>query len=268
MLSHGNKLEKWLDSDCMHEIIAFLIIVNAIVLGLETYTSLKEYLPLLHAIDKTLLIIFTAELALRVFAGGFRFFRNGWHLFDAFIILISIASASSGLSALRAVRILRVMRLISLFPQLRIVVSAIYMALPGALSVAGILMVFFYIFSIVAFNLFNDISPEMFSSLGGSMYTLFQLMLCDDWSATTRPILAKMPHAYLFFIPFVVTMTFCALNLFFGLIVNAMQSAADKESEDILGITEEAENETTLLTAKIEGLTKEIQALKALIRKE
>ena len=38
MLPHGNKLEKWLNSDFMHEIIAFLIIINAIVLGLETYT--------------------------------------------------------------------------------------------------------------------------------------------------------------------------------------------------------------------------------------
>ncbi len=66
------------------------------------------------------------------------------------------------------------------------------------------------------------------------MYTLFQLMLFDEWSNITRPILEKMPYSWLFFIPFIVVMTFSMLNLFFGLIVNAMQRAADKENEEFL----------------------------------
>ncbi len=59
-------------------------------------------------------------------------------------------------------------------------------------------------------------------------------MLCDEWSSITRPILEKMPYSWLFFIPFIVIMTFSMLNLFFGLIVNAMQRAADKENEEFL----------------------------------
>ena len=149
-------------------------------------------------------------------------------------ILVSVISTFPALSAFRVVRIIRVMRLISIFPQMRMVISAIYMAIPGILSVTCLLFMMFYIFSVLAYNLFHGINPELFSSLGGSMYTLFQLMLCDEWSAITRPILDEMPYSWLFFIPFIVIMTFSMLNLFFGLIVNAMQRAADKENEEAL----------------------------------
>ena len=234
MLPKNNKLEKILDSHRAHECVAILIILNAFVLGAETYASMRPYLSFLHTIDSILLGVFGLELALRIFAGGLRFFRCGWNLFDMVTILVSIISTFPALSAFRVVRIIRVMRLISLFPQMRTVISAIYMAIPGILSVACLLFMMFYVFSIIAYNLFHGINPELFSSLGGSMYTLFQLMLCDEWSNITRPILEKMPYSWLFFIPFIVIMTFSMLNLFFGLIVNAMQRAADKENEEAL----------------------------------
>jgi voltage-gated sodium channel len=234
MLPIDNKLEKFLDSNRAHEFVAILIIINACVLGAETYASMPPYLSFLHTIDSILLGIFLLELALRIFAGSFRFFKCGWNLFDMATILISVVSTFPALSAFRVVRIIRVMRLISIFPQMRLVISAIYMAIPGILSVACLLFMMFYIFSVIAYNLFHGINPQLFSSLGGSMYTLFQLMLCDEWANITRPILEKMPYSWLFFIPFIVIMTFSMLNLFFGLIVNAMQRAADKENEEAL----------------------------------
>lgn len=234
MLPINNKLEKILDSDRAHECVAILIILNAFVLGAETYPSMQPYVSFFHAIDSILLGVFVIELSLRIFAGGFRFFKCGWNLFDMVTILVSVISAFPALSAFRVIRIIRVMRLISIFPQMRMVISALYMAIPGILSVACLLFMMFYVFSVIAYNLFNDINPELFSSLGGSMYTLFQLMLCDEWSAITRPILEKMPYSWLFFIPFIVIMTFSMLNLFFGLIVNAMQRAADKENEEFV----------------------------------
>lgn len=234
MLPINKKLEKFLDSDRAHEFVAILIILNAFVLGAETYESMRAYRSFFQTIDQILLCIFLIELALRIFAGGFRFFRCSWNLFDMVTILVSVISTFPALSAFRVVRIIRVMRLISIFPQMRMVISAIYMAIPGILSVTCLLFMMFYIFSVLAYNLFHGINPELFSSLGGSMYTLFQLMLCDEWSAITRPILDEMPYSWLFFIPFIVIMTFSMLNLFFGLIVNAMQRAADKENEEAL----------------------------------
>ncbi len=174
MLPKNNKLEKFLDSHHAHECVAILIILNAFVLGAETYPSMRPYLPLFHTIDFILLSAFVIELALRVFASGMRFFKCSWNLFDMVTILVSVVSTFPALSAFRVVRIIRVMRLISLFPQMRTVISALYMAIPGILSVACLLFMMFYVFSIIAYNLFHGINPELFSSLGGSMYTLFQ----------------------------------------------------------------------------------------------
>lgn len=268
MLPINNKLEKLLDSDRANEFVAILIVINAFVLGAETYESMQTYASVLHTIDCIFLSLFVIEMLLRVFASGFRFFQSGWHIFDFLTVLLSLVSAFPAFSALRVIRIIRVMRLISIFPQIRMVISAIYMAIPGILSVACLLFMMFYVFSIIAYNLFHDINHELFDSLGGSMYTLFQLMLCDEWSNITRPILEKMPYSWLFFIPFIVIMTFSMLNLFFGLIVNAMQKAADKENDVFLAKTQknnESQNSIDridTLEAKVDKLLAGMEALR------
>ena len=263
MLPINNKLEKFINSNRAHVFVAILIILNAITLGAETYESMRPYLSVIQTIDQILLCVFVVELSLRILAGGFRFLRCGWNLFDMVTILVSVVSTLPVLSVLRVVRIIRIMRLISIFPQMRMVISAIYMAIPGIFSVACLLCMMFYVFSVLAYNLFHDVSPEMFNSLGGSMYTLFQLMLGDEWSNTTRPILEKMPYSWLFFIPFIIIMAFSMLNLFFGLIVNAMQKAADKENEEALANIQRAkENQGKFLDSNQNGADR-IDALEA-----
>ncbi len=252
MLARDNKLEQFFESDKGHEVLGFLILLNAIILGLETFSNIyaSPFFPFLEILDKTILGVFVVELGLRIYASGWRFFKQGWNLFDAFIILISVAPFAHGLSSLRSLRILRVMRLVSLFPNMRIVVSALVNAVPGILSVASILLLSFYVASIVAFNLFHQDSFEHFGSLKRTMFTLFQLMLGDDWGSTVRPLLDHHPYGYLFFIPFMLFMTFTILNLFFGLIVNSMQNAA------------EAENNSPATTDPLENLQTEIIAIK------
>ena len=276
MLPANNKLEQFLDNDRTHECVAVLIVLNAFVLRVETYESMKPYLSVIHVIDYIFLSIFVIELLVRICASGLRFFRSGWNIFDMAIVLTSIISMFPVLSVLRVVRIIRIMRLISIFPKMRVIISAIYMAVPGIFSISCLLFMMFYVFSIIAYNLFHDINPVMFSSLGGSMYTLFQLMLCDEWSAITRPILVHMPYSWLFFIPFMIVMTFSILNLLFGLIVNAMQKAA--EGEKILTEIENAFGSSADLTfspddtdrlctleAKVDTILREMRSLKGRI---
>ncbi len=269
MLAKESKLERFLDSDRSHEWLAFLIIINAAVLGLETIESVRNAIGTqLYYIDHALLYFFLAELIVRVIAYGPRFFKDGWNVFDAFVILIALVPTGGAFSSLRALRILRVMRLISLFPQMRIVVSSVLKAVPGIISVAGILLLMFYIVSIIAHNLFATASPSYFGTLGGLMYTLFQLMLADDWGNVTRPILETHPHAYLFFIPFVILMTFTVLNLFFGLIVNAMQGAAEEENA-ALEKAEDKKNDDSILALKNEltKVQKQLVEIKELLKK-
>jgi voltage-gated sodium channel len=270
MLREGNKLESFLNSDKAHNFLAILLVFNAILLGVETsQTLMAQYGPYVKNLDTLILQVFIWEIALRIFAGGFRFFKCSWNIFDVFVIGTSCLVGNTAISALRALRLLRI---ISLFPRMRFLVSSLGQALPGIFSVAVILVSMFYIASVVACQSFGGDNP-LFASLTGSMYTLFQLMLADDFSAVTRKVLETHPHAYMFFIPFIVVMTFTVLNLFFGLIVNSMQNAAEEENTKALaehaGVEHEPDmTQNKLLMNELRDLKKEISSLKKALAKK
>ena len=58
--------------------IIAVIVLNAVVIGVQTYPSMSHS-PVLLTIDVIVLAIFTIEIALRLFAYGGRFFRRGWN---------------------------------------------------------------------------------------------------------------------------------------------------------------------------------------------
>jgi voltage-gated sodium channel len=211
--------------------ILALIIVNAVTLGLETSRSAMEAAgPLLHAIDRAILLVFVAELAARLAVHRWRFFRDPWSLFDLAVVGIALVPATGSLSVLRALRILRVLRLVTAIPSLKRVVGGLVAALPGMGSVLLLLLLVFYVFSVMGAKLFGATNPELFGTLGGSAYTLFQVMTFDDWSAgVVKPVMEHHAFAFAFFMVFIVLSTFMALNLFIGVVVSALdeETAAD-----------------------------------------
>ena len=265
MLPPDNKLERFFESHKGHEVLGILVILNALIWGIEGMVLFKTspLLPVIHFIDKIILGIFVVELLTRIYASGLRFFKHGWNLFDAGVILIALTPSGGPLSVLRALRVLRVMRLISLFPRLKTVVQATCHAIPGILSVAVILLLSFYVASIIAFNLFADDS-EHFGTLSRTMFTLFQLMLGDDWGNIVRNLLKTHPYCYLYFIPFMLLITFTVLNLFFGLIVDSMQNAAEAEDKEL----QTEPDPLTSLQADIQDLKKQIGNLQELLLKQ
>ena len=99
--------------------VVALILLNAVTLGLETSgTVMERWGGALDLIDTALLWVFTAELALRVYAFRGRFFRDPWGLFDLVVVGIAWLPATGALSVLRALRILRVLRLVTAVPAL------------------------------------------------------------------------------------------------------------------------------------------------------
>ena len=149
--------------------IIALILLNAVTLGLETSDSVMEaWGTVLHAVDALLLWIFTAELALRVYAFRGRFFRDPWGIFDLIVVGIAWMPATGPLSVLRALRVLRVLRLISVVPSLRNVVEAMLAALPGMGSIVLLMGLIFYVFAVMAVKLFGGAMEEQFGDLGAA----------------------------------------------------------------------------------------------------
>ncbi len=211
--------------------ILALIIMNAILLGLETSKSvMADWGTLLIALDQTMLAIFTIELLLRIYAWRGRFFTDAWSLFDFVVVVIALVPASGPFAVLRALRVLRVLRLLTIVPSMRRVVAALLGALPGLGSIAMLLLLVYYVFAVIATKLFGESFPEWFGTLGSSLYTLFQVMTLESWSmGISRPVMEKYPYAWTFFIPFILVATFTMLNLFIAIIVNAMQSFNEAE---------------------------------------
>ena len=120
-------------SPVFQRVVVGLILLNAVTLGLENSEAVMErWGGALELLDAALLWVFSAELALRVYAFRGRFFRDPWGLFDLAVVGIAWLPATGALSVLRALRILRVLRLVSVVPSLRTVVEAMLAALPGA----------------------------------------------------------------------------------------------------------------------------------------
>jgi len=224
----------FIEAPKVQNLITGLIIVNAIVLGLETWEPAeRRFGGVLHVVDAAILWVFVAEIAGKMIGRGFRFFKSGWNIFDFIIVGIALVPSSGALSVLRALRILRVLRLLSVVPQMRTVVSALLHAIPGMMSVGALIGLIFYVSSVLTTNIFGASFPDWFGSIGASMYTLFQIMTLESWSmGIVRPVMEVYPHAWIFFILFILATSFTVLNLFIGIIVDAMQSQHKDENEE------------------------------------
>jgi voltage-gated sodium channel len=250
--------------------ITSVIVINAIVLGLETSPRAMAVAgPLLLAIDSAALWVFTIEIGLKIWLYRGRFFRGGWNIFDFTIVAIAWLPATGPLSVLRALRIIRVLRVVSLIPQMRAVVGALFKALPGMGSILAVLMLVFYISAVMATKLFGTTFPEWFGSIAASMFSLFQIMTLESWSmGIVRPVMEQHPGAWAFFIPFIIVTTFTVLNLFIALIVNSMQSLQAETSKTLRTEAIIAHDERELLLQRIDALTNEVRQVRSMIRRE
>ena len=246
-----DRLAGWIESPPVQRLIIALVILNAVTLGLETVPSaMQRWGALLVAADRSLLAIFVAELALKLFAFGGRFFRSGWNLFDLGVVGVALLPATGSLSVLRALRVLRILRVVSAVPKLRFMVEALVRSVPGIGSIALLLGLFFYVFAVMATKLYGTAFPHWFGSLGISLFSLFQVMTLEGWADIAREVMAERPGAWVFFVLFILLATFTVLNLFIGMIVKAMEDSPS---------TQEVQQE---LAAEIRALRAEVRSLR------
>ncbi len=251
-----------LESKTFQRTITAVIVLNAITLGLETSSSVMAQAgELLVAVDRLCLAIFVAELAAKLVVYRTRFHHDPWNIFDFIVVGIALMPATGSLSVLRALRILRVLRLVSAVPSMRRVVTALLYVIPGMGSIVTLLALVFYVFSVMATKMFGASFPQWFGTVGGSAYSLFQIMTLESWSmGIVRPVMEVYPYAWMFFLPFILLTSFTVLNLFIGIIVDAMQSQHDAERE-----AERAAEEAMAVQGQSDraAILNEIRALRA-----
>ncbi|MBX7526205.1 ion transporter [Qipengyuania vesicularis] len=233
-MSLRERVRRLVETRAFERFIITVIVINALGLGLETSPGvIAGFGETIRLLDRIALGIFVVELALKLFAYGWRFFRNGWNVFDLAIVSVALMPASGAFSVLRALRILRALRLISVVPSMRKVIVGLFSAIPSIGTVIVMLLLLFYISAVMATKLFGEAFPEWFGNLGASLYSLFQIMTLESWSmGIVRPVMEVYPYAWAFFVPFILLTSFIVLNLFIGVIVNAMAEATEDEAHD------------------------------------
>lgn len=243
----GIKFFAWLtDNPPFKTFILLCIVANSAMLGYDAhYGDGNPYHHLIERFDDYFLWIFTAELVLEFLAQGpRRYVRDGWNLFDVVVVGICYMSTIPGVTALRTLRVLRVLRLVSNVPQMRRVVEALIGALPGILATVMVLAVVFYIGAVMATTLFRG--ADGFHDLGQSALSLFALTQFDGWGDTITRLDETYPFAWAFLMIFTIIAAFAVLNLFIGVIVDAVQETRHADTleikEDVAEIEQDVED--------------------------
>jgi voltage-gated sodium channel len=254
---------KFVHSAKFTRFITALILINAVTLGLETSPAMMaKYGSILSVIDHTILFIFVCEILLKLFSFRLNFFGSGWNVFDFLIVGISVLPALGPFDILRTLRVFRVMRLISIVPKMRKVISSLLSAIPGMTSVLAVLLVIFYVAAVMTTQLFGAVQDpvlqNLYGTVGDSMFTLFQLMTLEGWvDDIAAPTMIHFPWSWLFFVFFIIITSFAVLNLFIGIIVDAMQIMHSEEADELRHQDHSEEMQA------IQGLQKQLEALAA-----
>ncbi len=128
-------------------------------------------------------------------------------------------------------------------------------------------MILFYVFAVIATNLYGATHPQWFGSIGESLYTLFQIMTLESWSmGIVRPVMQEHPSAWAFFVVFILIATFTMLNLFIAIIVNAMHTFAEEDSAETRAAVSDARDHIEAdLHTEVNALRAEIGELRRLL---
>ncbi|NJK91541.1 MAG: ion transporter [Blastochloris sp.] len=256
------RLARWIESKPVQMLVVGVILLNAAVLGLETSAGIMAvHGGWLKVLDRVCLVFFVVEIVLRLSIYRGLYWKSGWNWFDFVVVAIALAPGTGPWAVLRSLRVLRVLRLLTVIPAMKRVVAAFLHSIPGLAGVVAVMAVFFYTAGVLATVLFGGTHPQWFGTLGGSLYSLFQIMTLESWSmGIVRPVMEEHPWAWAFFVPFIMIATFTILNLFIGIIVSTMQELAQKG--DLPELSTASLESTEAVLARME---KDLAALRARI---
>lgn len=228
-----------IDARCFAVGVFALIVANAVVLGVETYTGVvQRWHDELKLIEYGFLAAFTIEILLRVGAHADRprdFFRDPWNLFDLAVVLSAfLPVVRENATVLRLLRLARVLRAARFLPQLRIVLVAVARSLPGTVSFLLVGALLLYVYAMVGWVFFADDDPEHYGSLGRAVLTLFLLMTLDGLGDAVRAGLEISRWSIVYYASYVLLASFVLVNVLIGVVITSLDEARDLEREEEL----------------------------------
>lgn len=263
--------------------IFILILLSALIIGLETYPGIvSQQRDLLHLADRVIILLFSAEIILKILAGGnkpWQFFRDPWNVFDFIIVAVCLIPAGDThyVAVLRILRVLRVLRMVTFFPDLRLIVGALLRSIPSMGFVMLLIAILFYVYAIIGVFLFGQADPVHFGDLHHAIVTLFQVLTLEGWAEIMdfhlygevaeggRRIVALWPFIY--FASFILIGAMIIMNLFIGIIMNSMEKTKKEMSMELAEVKNNdirADELLTDISSKLDDLQEEIRIIRKL----
>ena len=223
-------------------VILLVIVANAVVLGLQTYPEIAaDYGDTLNLLNDVFLGIFVVELLLRIASylpQPIRFFRDGWNMFDFFVITAAfVPGIRESTTLLRLVRLLRVVRIFRVLPDLRILVTGVVRSLPPLFSMTLLVTVILFMYGMVGWLLFADDIPEQWGTIGDAMLTLFVMLTLENFPFYMEAGMEVHPWSWIYFVTFILIAAFMILNVLIGIVLNSLEEARELERRRTLGIS-------------------------------
>jgi len=253
--------------------IGFVIVINAVVLGLETDLGQEKFLPFEHCFAA----VFTLEMFMRLcqlgFCGYFSTLSNAFDCllvctgdFDLWISPFVIGTdrgqpkaQSSGariMKLLRMFRVMRIVRLFKMFRQLQIILEAFVKALSTVLWVGLLTLIFNYVCAVFltqtighSANMWDEDSRDdvyrWFGTIGHSLRTLFIILTLAQWDEIALVLSERVSGVVVFAtaIGYITITAFTMVSLITGIISEELVGSRKDDEEFKLSRIERGKRE-------------------------
>ena len=258
------KVKNFVESTNFDIFIMSLICFDAVIFGLMTSDYFNAAMgSILFVLDRLCMAIFIVEMALKLFVYGHNFFKSKWNTFDFTVIAVSSFSFASYFIVLRTFRLFRLLKYINRFSKLRRLLTVLGALLPNFVAAMLVFMVLIYVFAIMGVSLFGDVFIE-FATLDASLFALLQICTLDGWaSEIARPVMAVFPHAWVFFVSFLLIYFLLLLSFVMSVIDEIVRQDLIKESANVAAAKLEADKKPALTIKKApQAVRKKITEMK------
>lgn len=231
LLVARKKLRHFLDLMPVHIIVYGAIIINALMMSVNTFDFEGHLLLALNIIDKICEITFIIEVILRLISHPLTYFKDVWVILDIGSVFVSLLP-DMGIYSL--IRLIKIIRLFSHITMIKSFFKTVIKSISSVLSIIACLFLVCYVYVLVGWTLFKDNYPEWFGDVWSSFFTLFQVMTLESWSSGIARIVMEENRAYAFyFMTFIVMTTYCLMSAFNSLITSAMvESQANQKQKE------------------------------------
>ena len=163
------------------------------------------------------------------------FFRRGWNVFDFLIVALSPIFAGQTV-ILRLLRLLRLIRIFRFLPEVKVLTLSIVRSIPPLLSMSVLIFLALYIYGMAGVYMFGEKLPMHWGNISIALTTLFILLTLENFPLYLEEAILVSPLALPFYLSYIFIIVFTVLNVFIGIVLNAMDQARAETRERLTKI--------------------------------